>query len=107
MKEDVLSLLLESEEEYFRAVKDAESDAGEYVNGRRKEQSVFIGELKQETYLYEKSESEKLERALSEEYERMEKEADRLKKRMKTRQREKADWISELLKEEVLSLLWR
>ena len=107
MKEDVLAMLLQSESEYYSDVESAVKDAEKYVGDRRNEQIVYIEGLKKELQFFEKSESEKLEQSLSAQSEKMEKEAERLKKRMKARQEKKADRISELLKEEVLSLLWR
>jgi len=107
LKEDLLSLLLQTEDEYHSVIKDAIREAEEYVYDRRKEQAAFIEELKQDLHYFEIAGNEQLERALAGESEKLEKEAARLKKSMKTRQEEKAEWISELLKEEVLSLLWR
>ena len=107
LKEDVLSLLLQTENEYHNTVKNAVKEAEKYVDARRKGQAAFVERLKQDLHLYEKTEAEKLEQALTAENEKMEREAERLKKRMKARQEKKADRISELLKEEVLSLLWR
>ena len=107
MKEDILSLLLQTEEEYDSAVKDAVAEAEKYVDSRRKEQAEYTEEMRQELSAYERAESEKLELALAAESAKMESKAVILKQHMKARQMEKADWISELLKEEVLSLLWR
>ena len=107
MKEDILAILLQAEEEYGGTVKNAVDEAEDYVEGRRKEQAEYIEQLKQELFLFEAAENEKLELSLTSEREKMEREAARLKNHMKDRQQEKADRIGELLKEEVLSLLWR
>jgi len=107
LKEDILPLLLQTEEDYRAAVKDAVREAEEYVENRRKKQAVYIEELKHDFEHFKANEAEKLERDLSAESEKMEIQADGLKQRMKVRQQEKADRMSELLKEEVLSLLWR
>ena len=107
MKEDVLSILIESEKEYEITVKNAVNEAEEYVDDRRREQAAHIEDMKQGFFFYEKTESDKVEKALVSESEKLETEAARLKKQMKIRRDEKADRISELLKEEVLSLLWR
>ena len=107
MKEDFFSMLLQSENEYHNAVKNAVKEAEKYVDDRRREQTAFIERLKNDLRVYEKTESKKLEQALSAENDKMEKEAVRLKKQMMSLKEKKADRISELLKEEVLSLLWR
>ena len=107
MKEDILFLLLQAESEYHSDVKTAVKEAENYVENRRKEQNVYISELKQNLAFFEKTENDKLEQRLIAEGERMEEEAVRLKKQMKIHQQEKADKISEILKEEVLSRLWQ
>ena len=107
MKEDILSLLLQTEIEYQSTVKNAVKDAEKYVDDRRDEQTAYIEELKRSLHDFEKTEGVKFEKMLAAESAKMENEAARMKKHMKLRQEEKADRISELLKEEVLSLLWR
>jgi len=107
MEEDVLSLLLQAENEYHITMKQAVIEAENYVENRRNERTAHIEELKQKLILFEKSESEKLEHTLLAESKKMEEEAARQKKQMKARQGEKADQISQLLKEEVLRSLWQ
>jgi len=107
LKEDILALLLQTENDYRDAIKAAVEEGEQYVAGRRKEQESLINKLRADFRDYEESESEKLERTLLEECDRMENEAVRFKIEMKRRQEEKADQISQRLKEEVLSLLWR
>ena len=107
MKDDILSLLLQAETEYNTSVKAAAKGAGKYVDSRREQQAAYITGKKKEFSAFEKTESEKLEQSLIAESEKLEKEAAALKAKMRVRQEEKADRISELLKEEVLSLLWR
>ena len=107
LKEEVLSLLLQTESEYHNAIKKAVKSAEKYVDDSRKEQAAYIEGLKQDLYFFEKTGSEELELMLSAESEKMETEAVRLKEKMKLRQEEKADRISDSLKKEVLSLLWQ
>jgi len=107
MKEDILSMLLQAENDYHTAVRNAVKEAEKYVEACRKEQAAYIEGLRLDFQAYEKEESIKLEQTLSSESAAMETEAARLMKKMKDRQTEKAGRISELLKEEVLSLLWR
>ena len=107
MKDDTLSLLLQAEKEYHSAVKEAVRDAEKYADNRRAEQVVYLEEQKQTWRLFESAEGEKLEQALLVESEKLEEEAVKLKEQMKLRQTEKADWISERLKERVMSLLWQ
>jgi len=105
LKNDVLSVLLQAENEYHNVVRDSVKDAESYVERRRKEQADDNDRLKRKLEFFEKTESELLEQKLLAESERMERKAERLKEKMRIRQEEKADQISELLKEEVLSLL--
>jgi len=95
------------ESEYHSTVKTAVKEAEAYVDNSRKEQAVYIKQLKKDLLFFEKTQSEMLEQTLLTESSKMEEEAVGLKRQMKVRQEEKADQISELLKEEVLSLLWR
>lgn len=107
MKDDILSLLLQAENEYQRAMKAAVEDAEKYADDRRQEQTAYVGELKRDLSHFEKTESEKLEQELTAQSAEMEKEAVRLKEQMRTIQQEKADQISERLREEVLFLIWQ
>ena len=107
MKEDILSLLLQAESEYHSSVKHAVKEAESYVENRRGEQAAYIERLKRNLVSFEKAEGDVLEQTLLDECKKMEGEAAKLKGQMKARQEGKADHISKLLKEEVLSLLWR
>ena len=107
MEQDILSVLLQAESEYDSVIKHAVKEAENYVESRRNEQTAEIEELKRKLVAFEMTENEALEQTLIDEGEKMETEAARLKEQMKIRQEEKADRISELLKEEVLSLLWQ
>ena len=107
MQENVLSLLLQTESEYHRAIRHAVKEAENYVQERRGTQAAYVEELRRKLLSFEESEGEALELKLLYESGKMEEEAERMKERMKKRQEEKADQISGVLKEEVLSLLWR
>jgi len=99
-----LALLLQAENEYNTAVKTAVSEAENYADGCKKNQNAFIESLKQEWHLFEKSENEKFEKILDENEQNLEAKTKELKKQLKINQERKADFISERLKEEVLSL---
>jgi hypothetical protein len=105
--DDVLSLLLRAEAEYHGAVKKAAQKAEAYAESQKNEQAAYLEELKREWQLFEKAENAKLDKALLDDELKMENESIKLKAQMKTRQGEKADLISERLKKEVLSLIWR
>ena len=107
MKGEILSLLLQAESEYGSAMRSAIREAEAYAGERRREQEAYEEELKREWHRFEEEQNGALEKALALEEERMEAEAIILKERMRLRQEEKADEISERLKEEVLSQLWR
>ena len=107
MKESALSLLLQTEIEYHDTVIGAIKNAEKYVDDCRKEQAEHIEMLKQKLITFEKAESERFEQTLLAESELMEDMAVKQKEKMKSRQQEKAEHISSLLKEEVLSAIWR
>ena len=107
MKKDILSLLLQAESEFQAALRGAVEEAEQYVDDRRSEQAAYVEELKREWHLFEQTEADELERALAAEGQRMEEEALRIKEQLRTRKEREEDRISEGLKEEVLSLLWR
>jgi len=104
LNEDILSVLLQAESEYHAAVENAVENAGIYTDDCRKKQSAYIEVLKQDWDSFEKAESDKLENMLLKDEQKMEAEMEELRKRLKISQSEKADIISERLKEEVLSL---
>ena len=104
MNEDILYLLLQAENEYHAAMKNAVKDAEDYSDECRKKQAAYIEELKQKWHLFEDSEKSKLEKMLFENGQKLEIKAAELKERLRTGQKKKADQISERLKKEVLSL---
>jgi len=103
VKEDTLSILLQTENDYHNAIKTAVSEAGKYVAGRRKEQAEYLDELKRSLRSYEETEGKKMSQALLAESDRMEEEAIKLKEKMKACQASMAKQIVQRLKEEVLS----
>lgn len=102
-----MTLFLQTESEYHSAVKAAVKEAEGYVEKCRKEQAAFVENLKQKLLYFEQTQSDMLEQTLKIESGIMEEEAVGRKEQMRRRQEEKADEISQLLKEEVLSKLWR
>ena len=104
MNEDILSVLLQAESEYHAAVNTAVKKGENYADNCRKKQSAYIETLKRDWDLFEKTESDKLKNTLSDDEKRMDKEKEESKEKLKISQKEKADTISERLKEEVLSL---
>ena len=104
MNEDILYALLQAENEYQAAMKNAVKDAEDYADDCRNKQIAYIEELKQNWHLFEKSEKEKLEKRLSDDEQKLEIKAAELKRQLKISQEKKADLISERLKGEVLSL---
>jgi len=107
MNEDILSLLLQTEDEYHDVMKHSLKEAENYVGDRRNEQEAYIEQLKRNLVVFEENENDRLEESLLVECGRMEDEAARLKEQLRICQQEKADRISGHIKEEVLSLLWR
>ncbi|MCL2164317.1 MAG: hypothetical protein FWH55_07980 [Oscillospiraceae bacterium] len=104
MKENVLSLILQIESDYHKAVDDAVEKADVYVTACRQDQRVFFSELDREWELFEAAEQKKFDIKLKEEEHRMEKELASRKIQLKARQQDFAELISERLKKEVLSL---
>jgi len=107
LKENILSPLLQAEQEYQTAVKAAVDKAEHYAHDREQEQITFYEEGKKDWRRFEETESEKLKQTMAADGDIMEEQAIRLRKEMKLRQLEKADEISERLMEEVLSTLWQ
>ena len=104
MNEDILSLLLQAEDGYNEAVKNASKKAEDYAAERKNAQSAYIEKLKQEWHLFEKAENDKLTGRLAEDDQKLEAKMDELKKRLKASRDKKADQISDRLKEEVFAL---
>ena len=104
MNEDILYLLLQAENEYHSAMKNAVKEAEDYADECRERQNGYIEELKKNWHLFENSENGKLEQMLSENERKLEAKAAELKEYLRISQKKKADLISERLKEEVLSL---
>ena len=104
MNEDILYVLLQAENEYQSAMKNAVKEAEDYADGLRNKQAAYIEELKQNWHLFEVSENEKLEKMLFDDEQRLEAKTADLKEQLRISQKKKADLISERLKEEVLSL---
>lgn len=104
MNEKIMSLILQSENEYIEAVKRADAEAEIYAKDCLNRQTAKFIKLKQEWERFEKDENKNLKDMLSEAEQRIEKETAKMKERLKVRQQEKADIISERLKEEVLSI---
>jgi len=104
LNEDILYVLLQAENEYQSAMKNAVKEAEDYADGLRNKQAAYIEELKQNWHLFEASEIEKLEKRLFDDEQKLEVRAAELKEQLKISQKKKADMISERLKKEVLSL---
>jgi hypothetical protein len=104
VKEDILTLIMKAEKDYNKSVDKAMADAKLYVDGKRKIQNDHVEELKREWYLYAKSENEKFLDMLLEKEREIDNESDTRKAELRAMQLEKAEAISERIKEEVLSL---
>ena len=104
MNEEILSLLLNTENEYNDAVGKAAERAEAYAEDRRKEQRAYIADLRLEWEVFEKAENDKLKNSLVEAEHRMEQETIQIKEHLKAAQEQKAEEISERLKREVLSV---
>jgi len=104
LKEDILSLILQTEKEYHHTVRKAVEEAEKYADDCKKNQGAALEDLEQEWYSYEREEKEKWERAFQEEERKMEAEMKKSKEKLEICQREKAEAISERLMEEVFSL---
>ncbi|MCL2814761.1 MAG: hypothetical protein FWD23_09195 [Oscillospiraceae bacterium] len=103
MNEDILSLLLQAENEYHAAMENAAKEAEVYEQDNEKNQAGYIDELKREWDLFEKSENRKLAQMIADEEQKSEKKAAEQKNQLKESQKKKAEIISERLKKEVLS----
>ena len=107
MNEDILSLLLQAENEYHAAMKNAVKESEYDEDDRKQKQRAYIGDLTREWQSFENSENEKLAKTLADDERRLEAETADLKKRLQNAQQKKAELISERLKKEVLSLIWQ
>ena len=104
MNDDILSLLLQAENEYLEALKIAAKKASEYAVNSKEKQNDYIKKLEQEWRSFEKSENNKLAETLAETERRLEMKTAEFKKQLQDSQKQKAGLISDRLKEEVLSL---
>ena len=100
--ENIMELILQAENEYHLAIKNAVVEAEKYADGSKQTQRKYIDELEREWYSFERAETEKLEKALSEEEQRKTAETNISKDRLKVCQKQKIDEISDRLKEDVL-----
>ena len=104
MKENIINLILQAENEYNNTVKIAVAQAEKYVDKCREEQDLYIDKLKNEWQLFEQRENEKLDKAFYAEEQQKKEETVRAKEQLKVCREKKADLISERLMKEVLSL---
>jgi len=104
LKEDILNLILQAENEYHITVKDAVTTAEKYADECKEEQDIYRKNIKHEWQLFKKAENDRLEKALCEDEQKKKAETAELKERLRVCQQKKADLISERLKREVLSL---
>jgi len=103
LNEDILTLLLQVENEYQTAMRNAVKEMEEYADECRQKQLAYIEELKHGWNMFEKTENEKLAKMLSDDEERLETMTIELKNQLKLAQEKIAEMISERLKKEVLS----
>jgi len=103
LKEDVIHLILQAERDYNKVVKQAISEAEQYVDACKDKQSAYVQDLEHTWSVFEKAENEKLESRLLADEQRLEAELQERKRSLDLRQQEKAELISKRLKEEVLS----
>jgi len=99
-----MSMLLQAENEYHDAVKNAVKRAENYADNSKKRQAAYIEILKSDWDSFETDENAQLDKTLADDEQKLETEMEELKKHLKISQEKKADMISERLKEEVLSL---
>ena len=104
MTEDIINVILQTEQEYHSAIKKAVEKAKRYVDDNKAKQNAYIEHLNYEWYKFEKSESEKFQKQLLETEKEMIAEIAKRKEPLKMSQQMKADLISERLKREVLSI---
>jgi len=102
MKQEVLELILNAEHEYHNTLRHSVSEAERYIDERKKDQAVYLENLKYEWYLFEKNEKEALEKSLAEAETKMEAEAKIKKESLRSLQAEKLEEISERVAREVL-----
>ena len=103
MEEDILRMIINAEEKYQSAVRNALETADKYTEDRQKEQIAAREALTRDWHLFEIAETENLERLIHEEERKIDAETAQLKVTFKTHQVSKVDIISERLKEEVLA----
>ena len=104
LNEDIVSLLLRVEHDYHVSMENALVKSQSYTDERKKEQSGYIENLKHDWQLFEKSENDKLEKTLAENERILEAKMTEFIEQLKTKQKNKADMISERLKKEVILL---
>jgi len=104
LNESILSLLLQAENEYDAAIKNAVKETENYADECRKEQDAYVDGLNRDWEIFEKSETDKLDKTLAETEQNLEIKMAELKNQLKLRQEKKAELISGRLKEEVISL---
>ena len=106
MKQEIFNLILEAEDKYRASVHEAVINAENYVDEVKKKQSVEFEGVRYGWYLFEKGETEKFTKKITDDESRLEKEAEEKKIILKKLRDEKIEEISERLKEEVLSFAW-
>ena len=104
LNDDIFLLILQAENEYHVAIKNAVKKAENYVDDCKKKQNSYIEDLKQDWRLVEKSENDKFSKMLSENTEKLENKMAESKKYLNISQKKKIDSISDRLKKEVISL---
>jgi len=104
LNEDYISILLQVEADYHRAMKKAVAEAEIRTDELRQKQKAYIEELRKEWHTFEKAENERLSKTLSDDYLKIEAKTAVSKERLKALQMKKAELISERLKEEALGL---
>jgi len=105
LNEDILSLILQAENEYHAAMKNTFEEAEKYAGDSKKEQDDYIENLKLGWHSFETSENETLAKMLEENEKKLDAETAELKKQLSVRQKDKAGPISERLKKEVV--IWQ
>ena len=103
MKNDVLKLIIQAEEDYQQMVKEAVHAAERYVDEQRDVQSVYVKSLDDEWALFEEETNRSLEEKLAISEQQQEAALEKRKEDLQLRQQAKAENISERLKEEVLT----
>ena len=103
MKNDVLQLIIQAEEDYQKTVHEAVLEAEQYVDEQRDKQSVYIKQLEEEWTLFEGKENRVLEEKMTANQVEQEAILEQRKIELQARQQEKKADISERLKKEVLT----